>query len=712
MSDSGSYLTKVASNNLAKTNQCIKDFLNCHKALRKLTQNCNLPAILFTASQWLALIKQSSVYLIKKESLLRVSTLTKLVALSLCFASLLLVLTLLWTSQLFSTLDQQRLSYNQLKQTIAVDLSQSIEDYINSGNSDNLNQATKLIAKIQQRNLADFSASTTSKLKERLISLQQNIDSKYRAMGKLSGNRNILLENAIREMSGAAHSLIAYANKGKVSQRNISVRYTSLANDYHLQVIGLSQITGALAQGFNEQLNANLARDINHLVSLAGEIDSLPPLGLFIPKDEDELIIDDSPAEDMVDEIKADLASLPRRYTKEMQTSLELASQRTATVHQLRTEIKALFDAVIAAERLLHNEHQASSEAALTAFVSTILLLVVLAIFISLTQRTNMLIPLRQLNKAFKNLIESNQINPINLPGKKTEIGEIAIYFNQLIARMSEEDKNKQNTLTIVSNFMEEMSSNLNDIRDKSTTTFAQVEQNQSSLESIKSLGHQVSTINHQVAGNATTTTTAMVESQQHALSLLNASTATDKRVIQGQQSVTELLDGVEEVHNIVNAIQSIADQTNLLALNAAIEAARAGDYGRGFSVVADEVRKLAQQTQLSLGDIKQRLELLTHNSNLVSHQISSLAQDSRLQMSNAQDLQRNAEEVAVNAKHTNTVATDASALASQQHNLLEAFGDAMQHMKEQVEQTDQLITQIYTGLAQQIATVRKNLAL
>lgn len=64
-----------------------------------------------------------------------------------------------------------------------------------------------------------------------------------------------------------------------------------------------------------------------------------------------------------------------------------------------------------------------------------------------------------------------------------------------------------------------------------------------------------------------------------------------------------------EEIAQTVQIIDGIAQQTNLLALNAAIEAARAGENGRGFAVVAEEVRKLAEQVQLSLVDISQRVQ-------------------------------------------------------------------------------------------------------
>jgi methyl-accepting chemotaxis protein len=93
-----------------------------------------------------------------------------------------------------------------------------------------------------------------------------------------------------------------------------------------------------------------------------------------------------------------------------------------------------------------------------------------------------------------------------------------------------------------------------------------------------------------------------------------------------GQQSIQEILDGMNQIRRqmdvigtnvvklseqstavgeIIATVTDISEQSNLLAVNASIEAAKAGDFGKGFSVVAHEIHNLAEQSKQATSHIR-----------------------------------------------------------------------------------------------------------
>lgn len=63
--------------------------------------------------------------------------------------------------------------------------------------------------------------------------------------------------------------------------------------------------------------------------------------------------------------------------------------------------------------------------------------------------------------------------------------------------------------------------------------------------------------------------------------------------------SITRVSQSVGETSELIGKVADIAEQTSILAINAAIYAAKAGEFGRGFSVIAGEIQTLAANAKI-----------------------------------------------------------------------------------------------------------------
>jgi len=166
--------------------------------------------------------------------------------------------------------------------------------------------------------------------------------------------------------------------------------------------------------------------------------------------------------------------------------------------------------------------------------------------------------------------------------------------------------------LSEVVNLSGNISSSIDDIRDKSNSQYTIVEDNFAKIKEISVLMEGIYNDSTRQSNNAEKALESAAENEKH--------------INDTVMSINDMRKNSQKIEEISKTISEIADQTNLLSLNAAIESARAGEQGKGFAVVADEISKLATMSIDSSKEIAGIIRNTVNNIETVSSMTESLA--------------------------------------------------------------------------------------
>ncbi|MCW8995207.1 MAG: methyl-accepting chemotaxis protein, partial [Psychromonas sp.] len=577
---------------------------------------------------------------------MRVSRFSTLSSTALLLASATLFIGLYFSLAQLNQANKQLQDYQHLKSMASIELTQTVQNYLHSGNTIILSKAKSILKTMA----AAAQAQNLDTITTRLNKLQQAMHSRYRALGKLSGNEMALLTNAERQMTGYADSAVEYGLKANQMQADGNSYIKSGAE----MLASLATLALQRESYFNAPSDISYQAYTNEFESVSKQasiISKLPLLGILEESDQDEFILGEpEPAADLAEEIQSELLSLSKRYPREIKNTNKLLQKRLKLSQTLSAEVTQLTVFIHKAEsKVLEHRSQVTKQVQVTLYGIAFVLLI-LALVNQLALKRIVLNPLRSLRNSFKELVENNHFAPLQLADKGTEIGDIVGYFNQVINTLSEEKQQKSEQMNIVSNSLDLVGGQIRSIHNNSEQTEQQVSQSQQLIVQLSELTEQLNQIANDVEHNATATESAMDDSKQHVEAALTASQQTAQAVDEGQHSLSSVMTSVTDVSSILDVIRSIAEQTNLLALNAAIESARAGVHGRGFAVVADEVRNLAMQTQSSLQQVTNILDSLKHSSHSLETNIKGIQKASAHQQQIANQLMQTTNSVRLQA--------------------------------------------------------------
>ena len=251
---------------------------------------------------------------------------------------------------------------------------------------------------------------------------------------------------------------------------------------------------------------------------------------------------------------------------------------------------------------------------------------VALFFFIRLIVRRFVVGPVDEIKEHLSEVINGNMSGQVDISGRD-EMGEVLcsvqstkVLLGQIIDQIASVSGHIDDRAKHLSAAMTKVAEGSQTQSAAASTMAAAVEQMTVSIDQIAENAGEVRRISDGSAALAS-------EGGKIVQQVVSDMEKTNRSVTNAAQTIQQLGEQSDHIHNVVKVIKEIADQTNLLALNAAIEAARAGEQGRGFAVVADEVRKLAEKTGRSTQEIAGMIEAIRASTgNAITEMVATVA--------------------------------------------------------------------------------------
>ena len=641
---------------------------------------------------------------------MRVSSFSRLSVSAISIFAAIFLATMYHVGESLSKSQAQYKGYQALISLTTIEFNRTIVKYLQTGDAALLNKAQKQLTNIVKQTHSLNIDKLSKKIDTQAKALAYNINTKFRAMGKLSGDPLVLLRNGEQAMLAINNHLASYVQVTAVLPLQAQFNYlikTQAIGKLLADLVSAREAIFTKHQGNIQSINPIL----KELQSLGRFLSVQPALAIYQEGDSEELDDEDlfgdsEEPEDLSIEAISELQSLFNRYQHELENTLAQQQQRQMGLALLAKQVGNIENAIMQGEADISQQQEQMNEQLYFIVIGLLIFLVVFLLANYGLQRSVILKPLRNLRDSFVQLMVQGRVDNITNIDNSTEFGEISTSFNHMVNKLAQDDKDKAQQLDLVAKALTTMESQVKSIYQSSHTTSEHVQGARKIMQALGEATETVNTLSGQVVNNAQATKQAMAVSQHHVAQVLAASESTNLAAKESKGAITSLFHSVKSVTSIVDVISAIADQTNLLALNAAIEAARAGEHGRGFSVVADEVRQLAGKTQQSLKQISARLNLLQSASNSIEAIIIDIEKASHKQRIIADELQETSLAVSGQAEVSAAVAQDTLEQITRQRQHFIAFEQAMANVDKEVSDSQQLSNVISIDVSNQVNAI------
>jgi len=619
---------------------------------------------------------------------LRITTFSRISSLTLICLSLLMTYTLYASHQQLNRLDIQSSMFAQMKEQVTIKLNHSISDYLQQGNAADLQQAEQVIAQLINSLDQLARAIDTTTLTNELNQFAILIEGPLRSSGKFASDNFQLLNYNEKELADNLSLL-----KRQLLQNDQPIRQQDLILISDIQA-SLAHLTNQRQRYFN-QFQSSQWQELLLVVKETSQL--INELTQFTRYDtanemtiEDDNFLNDEEGEEtiLIVDITDELSSLISRYPKELLNTKIVLSEQSDNQQLVLTAINNIQAAILDLEKPVNDYANTQRQDSYLYLALIALSLILFGIALFYAEKYWVVKPLIKLDKALASLVETNTRERLTFADHKSEIGLIALHFNQLLDNVKQEQVTKHNQIEQVTHALNLLQEDFQSISQYSQASSSAISDISSGVSEINSLAQKVDTDTQSVHSLTQQTNQQMYKAANQITDFSAATEQTRQAGTASLKAIKTLNTNMENVETIVTSIHHIADQTNLLALNAAIEAARAGEKGRGFAVVADEVRNLSKKTQQALEQISNFLGQLNHSSQSLEKEIDHIAERCQQQLANAKEMHKEINSVIQQSEQSQQNAANSSQNTRQQVSHISAVNTQMTALQNHSEDT------------------------
>jgi methyl-accepting chemotaxis protein len=494
--------------------------------------------------------------------------------------------------------------YDVIANEIRYDFSAKLKSYLDSGNTQYLQDAQALLIDWQNKTRNILPADLMNTIDPSVTQLLTLLGGDMRSAGKLAANVEVLLQSAEKDMAYQLNQLIAY---GASEDGRLYVQYSAQAYSALLRLVEERRI--ALV---NHKKSETLKPQINSMINVIKQLESLPRLNKFKQTEASEddfssllgLETQEEEKEEIASTSISELLSLLNRYESDYKTTLSSITSNDEANANLDKKVTALITELSIFRDKIQLSALSKMDETQVFVLSIIVLMILICILIAYIQGSIAKVVLKfvpQLNNYTKgDFTQKVDVKPKTQELKSLETASNVLrdQIQSLVMGIQEQSKNINSSVSGLNQSGSDVFINTETQKKQTDEIVYAVEQMVSSIAEVAK--------NAELTAESASSADQFVQNGQAKMKTnVDLLQTLGKDIHEMKLQMDELDVSAQAISNAVTTIAEIANQTNLLALNAAIEAARAGEHGRGFSVVATEVRDLSEKTAQATEQIK-----------------------------------------------------------------------------------------------------------